>query len=98
MILDSSAQLSSARSRALRASTWCSRPTSAGRLGAAREWLARAPEADVHHALADELLTFCRDRLAHYKCPRRIVFAEALPRLDSGKIQRARVRDLYAEA
>ena len=46
-------------------------------------------------ALARELMEFCRERLAHYKCPRSVDFAEALPRLDSGKIQRRKVRDLY---
>ena len=45
--------------------------------------------------LAEELLAFARSRLARYKCPRSVDFAEDLPRLDSGKIQRGRVRDRY---
>jgi long-chain acyl-CoA synthetase len=45
--------------------------------------------------LAMELLAFAREHLAHYKCPRSLDFAEALPRLDSGKIQRGKVRDRY---
>ncbi len=49
-------------------------------------------------ALADELIEFCRKHLARYKCPRRISFDAALPRLDSGKIQRAKVRDRHLES
>ncbi len=53
---------------------------------------------DPSDGLADELLAFCREHLAGYKVPRSIVFAERLPRLDSGKIQRARVRDQFARS
>ena len=49
-------------------------------------------------ALATELMEFCRERLAHYKCPRSLDFAEELPRLDSGKIQRRKVRERYVPA
>ncbi len=35
-----------------------------------------------------ELIAFCRERLASYKKPRRIVFLEALPRNAMGKIQK----------
>ncbi len=48
-------------------------------------------------ALAVELVEHCRSRLAHYKCPRAVDFAASLPRLDSGKIQRRKVRDPYWE-
>ena len=47
--------------------------------------------------LAAELVAHCRDRLAHYKCPRRIDFADALPRLPTGKILRGQVRAPYWE-
>jgi fatty-acyl-CoA synthase len=40
-----------------------------------------------------ELITFCRDALAHFKCPSRIVFA-SLPRTATGKIQKYRLREL----
>ena len=46
---------------------------------------------------ADELARHCRDQLAHYKCPRTVDFMDELPRADSGKIYRRRVRDLYWE-
>jgi fatty-acyl-CoA synthase len=43
-------------------------------------------------ATADELLRFCRDRLAHFKCPRDVVFGD-LPKTSTGKIQKFRLRD-----
>ncbi len=46
-------------------------------------------------ALVDELIAFCRERLAHFKCPRSVDFDPALPRGEAGKIQRRRVRDRY---
>jgi long-chain acyl-CoA synthetase len=49
-------------------------------------------------SLAAELVAWCRDRLAHYKCPRRIEFVERLPRHDNGKLYRGRLRDLFAGA
>lgn len=46
-------------------------------------------------ALAEELLEFCRQRLADFKRPRSIDFATDLPRLPTGKIQRHKVRAPY---
>jgi len=46
-------------------------------------------------ALAEELLAFCRQRLAHFKCPRSVDFADDLPRFETGKIYRRLVRDRY---
>ncbi len=40
-----------------------------------------------------ELIAFCRDHLAHYKCPHRIVFTD-LPRTSTGKIQKFKLREL----
>lgn len=42
---------------------------------------------------ADELVEFCRARLAHFKCPRHIVF-DVLPRTATGKIQKFRLREM----
>ena len=46
-----------------------------------------APPTDPD-AFADELIAFCRERIAHYKCPRSVVFVDELPRLLTGKIAR----------
>jgi fatty-acyl-CoA synthase len=40
-----------------------------------------------------ELIAFCREHLARYKCPRKIVFAE-LPRTSTGKIQKFKLREM----
>jgi long-chain acyl-CoA synthetase len=49
-------------------------------------------------ALAAELLGFCRERLARFKCPRRVAFVEELPRHDNGKIYKRLLRDRYRAA
>ncbi|MBI1383547.1 MAG: AMP-binding protein [Rhizobiales bacterium] len=45
---------------------------------------------------ADELLAFCRERLARFKCPRHFVFAE-IPKTSTGKIQKFRLREMARE-
>ncbi|MBY0400695.1 long-chain-fatty-acid--CoA ligase [Myxococcota bacterium] len=44
---------------------------------------------------AEALLAFCRDRLAHFKCPRRVEFVEGLPRTATGKLQKFKLRDAF---
>jgi len=44
-------------------------------------------------ATAEEIIAFTRTRLAHYKCPRTIVFA-ALPKTSTGKIQKYMLREM----
>jgi long-chain acyl-CoA synthetase len=46
-------------------------------------------------ALEDELVAYCRDRLAHYKCPRTVDFRDALPRTDTGKLLKRLLREDY---
>ena len=41
---------------------------------------------EASERLADELMVWLRERLAHYKCPRSISFEETLPRTDTGKL------------
>ena len=48
--------------------------------------------------LADELIGHCRDRLAHFKCPRAVEFVDQLPREDNGKIYKRRLRDTFRGA
>ena len=38
-------------------------------------------------ATEDELVQFCRDNLAHFKCPSKVIFTE-LPKTSTGKIQK----------
>jgi benzoate-CoA ligase family protein len=42
------------------------------------------------------LVAWCRDGLAHFKAPRRVVFVEELPKTATGKLQRFKVRDFVA--
>jgi acyl-CoA synthetase (AMP-forming)/AMP-acid ligase II len=46
-------------------------------------------------ALAAELVAYCRDRLAHYKCPRSVDFRDELPRHPTGKLYKRLLRDEY---
>jgi len=45
----------------------------------------------------DELIAFCRERIAHYKCPRSVDFVDVLPREPSGKIRKRELREPYWE-
>lgn len=54
-----------------------------------------APPAIAGSELEADLLTFCRSRIAHFKCPRSIDFRANLPRYTSGKLYRRRIRDEY---
>ncbi len=45
--------------------------------------------------LADELIGFCRARIAHYKAPRSLSFEDEPPRLPSGKMLRRLLMDRY---
>ena len=42
-----------------------------------------------------ELIGFCRERLAHHKCPRSIDFEAQLPRSPTGKLFKGALRDRY---
>ncbi len=43
-------------------------------------------------ASEEELIAWCRARLAHYKCPRHVVFAE-IPKTSTGKVQKFALRE-----
>jgi long-chain acyl-CoA synthetase len=44
---------------------------------------------------AQELIDFCRENLAHYKCPTSVEFVPSLPRNPSGKVLRRELRGPY---
>jgi fatty-acyl-CoA synthase len=46
-------------------------------------------------AAESELTDFCREYLAHYKCPKRIDFIDVLPRTATGKIQKNLLRERF---
>jgi fatty-acyl-CoA synthase len=41
---------------------------------------------------AEEIIGYCRDNLAHYKCPKAVVFGE-IPKTSTGKIQKFKLRE-----
>ena len=45
--------------------------------------------------LERELIAYCRERLAHYKCPKSVDFDPELPRHPTGKLYKRLVRDRY---
>ena len=47
-------------------------------------------------ASEDDIIAYCRDNLAHYKCPRLVKFVE-LPKTSTGKIQKFKLRDMAKE-
>jgi long-chain acyl-CoA synthetase len=45
--------------------------------------------------LAQELIDYCRERLAHVKCPRTVDFRDELPRHPTGKLYKRLLKDEY---
>jgi len=46
-------------------------------------------------ALAEEILEYAREHIAHYKCPRSVDFMDELPRLPTGKLYKRLIKDRY---
>jgi acyl-CoA synthetase (AMP-forming)/AMP-acid ligase II len=60
----------------------------------------RAPAAaDVEPGapLEAELIEYCRERIAKFKCPVSVVFVDELPRLPTGKLLKRDLRERYAQ-
>ena len=61
-----------------------------------REWGERVSAVVVLHrgesVTSQDLIAFCRERLAAYKSPKSIIFQEELPRNAMGKVQKAELR------
>jgi acyl-coenzyme A synthetase/AMP-(fatty) acid ligase len=56
------------------------------------------PGTDADEAeLTAQLVAWCRDRLAHFKCPRTVDILPALPRTPTGKILKRELRRPYWE-
>jgi fatty-acyl-CoA synthase len=56
-----------------------------------------APGVTAGPELERELTDFLRARIAHYKVPRSIDFVSELPRTETGKLQKHKLRAAYAE-
>ncbi|MGA1677774.1 MAG: AMP-binding enzyme, partial [Pseudomonadales bacterium] len=55
----------------------------------------KTAEAAPAAVTADQLIAFCRERLAHLKCPRGIDFHDELPRHQTGKIYKEGLKAPY---
>jgi acyl-coenzyme A synthetase/AMP-(fatty) acid ligase len=51
--------------------------------------------AEAGPALETELIDYCRAGIAHFKAPRSIDFTDELPRTETGKMQKRKLRDRY---
>jgi fatty-acyl-CoA synthase len=50
------------------------------------------PGANIDEA---QVIAFCRDNMAHFKCPTSVQFVDALPRTATGKLQKFRLREQF---
>lgn len=57
-----------------------------------------APGAEVSERLGQELIDYCRNRIAHFKCPRQVRFRDELPRTAAGKLVKRLLKEQYAAA
>jgi fatty-acyl-CoA synthase len=48
------------------------------------------------HLTADEVIRFCKKRMAPFKAPKRVIFSEELPKTGSAKICKYKLREKYA--
>jgi long-chain acyl-CoA synthetase len=53
------------------------------------------PRVSATDDLSSDLVRYCRERLAAYKCPRSVDFRDDLPRTDAGKLYKRQIRDQY---
>ena len=53
--------------------------------------------ADAPDLVEQDLVTWCRDGLAHFKAPRQVVFVDDLPKTATGKLQRFKVRGMVRD-
>jgi len=54
-----------------------------------------ADGASADASTATELMTYCRERIAHYKCPVSVDFVDELPRLPTGKLVKRTLLERY---
>ncbi|MFS0667002.1 long-chain-fatty-acid--CoA ligase [Peribacillus frigoritolerans] len=43
----------------------------------------------------NEIITFCRSKMAHFKAPTKVEFVESLPKTATGKLQKYRLREIH---
>ncbi len=69
-------------------------------IGVPHEQWGETPKAlivlrDGASATEADIISFCRESMAHFKCPTSVEFLHALPRTATGKLQKFRLRERY---
>ncbi|MEM2984492.1 MAG: AMP-binding protein, partial [Candidatus Jordarchaeaceae archaeon] len=54
------------------------------------------PGVKPSEELKKEIIEHCRARLAHYKAPKKVVFAETMPMTAAGKVLKRELRKIYS--
>mgnify|MGYP002423382712 CR=1 FL=1 len=71
--------------------------------GGVSGWVTNRPDGSVESVVegaadaVDELIAWCREHLAHYKCPKSVDVLDLLPRNPTGKILKRELRAPYWE-
>ena len=52
--------------------------------------------SEANKQLGEEIIDFCKVRIAGFKCPRRIIFMESLPRLPNGKLLKRNIKEMIS--
>jgi fatty-acyl-CoA synthase len=69
-------------------------------IGVPHEKWGETPKALVvlragHELTPEALIAFCREHIAHFKCPTSVEFVSGLPRTATGKLQKFKLRERY---
>ena len=62
-----------------------------------QEVLAVIKLAEGQTLAEDEIIDYCREHLAHYKCPRHVAFTDEFPKTATGKTRKGEVAERYAD-
>ncbi|MFQ6618919.1 MAG: class I adenylate-forming enzyme family protein, partial [Fidelibacterota bacterium] len=46
----------------------------------------------------EEVIAYCKEHLADYKCPQKVMFTGVFPKTATGKIQKGKLRELYSSS
>ena len=57
-------------------------------------WIATRDDGDLEE---EEIIAWCRERISHFKAPRRVRFVDEFPMTVTGKIQKFRMREAMIE-
>jgi acyl-CoA synthetase (AMP-forming)/AMP-acid ligase II len=56
------------------------------------------PRKDPTEKCTEEILSYCKQHLAGYKCPKQVILVDQLPRNTMGKIQKVVLQKKYSKS